>query len=184
MLINIHPLFWSKTLHPHTSEQLSWWILNYRISAAFSFGYLRKQEVITISRRYLPSWTTVKTPLWNKAVLINFWVHFVHFFLDATESGECYSDPRGKDYRGVVTWTNGGSHGVARRCNNWENQSPHKHTMTPSNRPGTGLGMHSYCRNPDNMSGGPWCYTTDSSIRWQYCNVGDPKPCPGAGKLI
>lgn len=26
------------------------------------------------------------------------------------------------------------------------------------------------CRNPDNDRA-PWCYTTDPSVRWEYCNV-------------
>lgn len=32
----------------------------------------------------------------------------------------------------------------------------------------------SYCRNPDGDKHGPWCYTNDSFIRWDYCNI---KPC-------
>lgn len=31
-----------------------------------------------------------------------------------------------------------------------------------------------YCRNPDKDKHGPWCYTNNSAIRWDYCNV---KPC-------
>lgn len=27
-----------------------------------------------------------------------------------------------------------------------------------------------YCRNPD-ADRGPWCYTTDPSVRWEYCNL-------------
>lgn len=27
-----------------------------------------------------------------------------------------------------------------------------------------------YCRNPDADSR-PWCYTTDPSVRWEYCNL-------------
>jgi len=28
-----------------------------------------------------------------------------------------------------------------------------------------------YCRNPDNEPEGPWCYTTNASVRWDYCDV-------------
>ncbi|CAC5426857.1 PLG [Mytilus coruscus] len=28
-----------------------------------------------------------------------------------------------------------------------------------------------FCRNPDNEPLGPWCYTTDPTKRWEYCNV-------------
>lgn len=27
-----------------------------------------------------------------------------------------------------------------------------------------------YCRNPD-ADKSPWCYTTDPSVRWEYCNL-------------
>ena len=26
-----------------------------------------------------------------------------------------------------------------------------------------------YCRNPDNMPGGPWCLSTDPEKTWEYC---------------
>lgn len=32
----------------------------------------------------------------------------------------------------------------------------------------------SYCRNPDGDKHGPWCYTNNSFIRWDYCKI---KPC-------
>ncbi|XP_058502441.1 hepatocyte growth factor isoform X1 [Solea solea] len=32
----------------------------------------------------------------------------------------------------------------------------------------------SYCRNPDKDKHGPWCYTNNSAIPWDYCTV---KPC-------
>ena len=29
-----------------------------------------------------------------------------------------------------------------------------------------------YCRNPDVFEpGGPWCYTTNPRIRWEYCDI-------------
>lgn len=34
-----------------------------------------------------------------------------------------------------------------------------------------------YCRNPD-ADKSPWCYTTDPSVRWEYCNL---KKCSEAG---
>lgn len=31
-----------------------------------------------------------------------------------------------------------------------------------------------YCRNPDGDKHGPWCYTNNSAISWDYCSI---KPC-------
>ena len=39
--------------------------------------------------------------------------------------------------------------------------------------------QENYCRNPDNLSGGPWCFTMDPKKKWEYCF---PKCSPG--KLI
>ncbi|CAG5105809.1 Oidioi.mRNA.OKI2018_I69.chr1.g2473.t1.cds [Oikopleura dioica] len=38
---------------------------------------------------------------------------------------------------------------------------------------------HNYCRNPDNDPNGPWCYTTDPSVRFAYCDI--PR-CHGKGE--
>ena len=37
-----------------------------------------------------------------------------------------------------------------------------------------------YCRNPDNESNGPWCYTTDPDKRWEFCDV---KLCSGESHI-
>lgn len=31
-----------------------------------------------------------------------------------------------------------------------------------------------YCRNPDKDKHGPWCYTNNTAVPWDYCHV---KPC-------
>ncbi|XP_078684409.1 apolipoprotein(a)-like isoform X2 [Branchiostoma floridae x Branchiostoma belcheri] len=69
----------------------------------------------------------------------------------------------GSSYRGTVSQTQSGL-----TCQRWDSQSPHQHNY-PSTYPDAGLDQN-YCRNPD---GEPrtWCYTTDPSVRWQYCNV-------------
>ena len=81
---------------------------------------------------------------------------------------ECYIDPTGKDYRGYVSQTISGL-----PCQIWTSQSPHMHLRLPSLYPSAGLGEHNYCRNPDGQST-PWCYTTDSYYRWDYCHIGFP----------
>ncbi|XP_035690797.1 uncharacterized protein LOC118425782, partial [Branchiostoma floridae] len=67
-------------------------------------------------------------------------------------------------YRGTASVTETG-----RTCQRWDSQTPHEHTWTPVNHPSAGLEQN-YCRNPDG-SQGAWCYTTDNSTRWEYCDV-------------
>ena len=67
------------------------------------------------------------------------------------------------EYRGETSRTRSG-----KTCQKWTSQHPHKHSQTPLKKPDKGLGDHNYCRNPDNELG-PWCYTTDPDVRWEYC---------------
>ncbi|XP_070541653.1 apolipoprotein(a)-like [Ptychodera flava] len=90
---------------------------------------------------------------------------------EVVESGplnEVYYETDGSDYRGTISTTING-----RTCQEWTEQSPHSHSRTPENYPSSGLGEHSYCRNPDGVDGA-WCYTTDGSVRWEYCDIGQP----------
>ncbi|XP_070545383.1 uncharacterized protein [Ptychodera flava] len=84
-----------------------------------------------------------------------------------TELKECFSDPKGSDYRGTVSKTVSGL-----TCQKWTMQIPHAHTRTPDLYLNAGLGDHNYCRNPD-QEPTPWCYTTSPYIRWEYCDVGE-----------
>merc|ERR1712166_575643 len=70
-------------------------------------------------------------------------------------------------YRGCQSKTVSG-----RTYQKWTSQKVHKHTRTPENVKfaGKGLGDHNNCRNPDNEPNGIWCYTTDKSKRWEYCD--------------
>ena len=63
----------------------------------------------------------------------------------------------GLDYAGTRTKTKSGL-----TCQKWSEQYPHKH-----DRPAW---EHNYCRNPDSEDG-PWCYTTDPDVRWEYCAI-------------
>ncbi|XP_033737674.1 sushi, von Willebrand factor type A, EGF and pentraxin domain-containing protein 1-like isoform X2 [Pecten maximus] len=74
---------------------------------------------------------------------------------------ECFNTERGSDYRGIQNRT---ANGIL--CQNWKSQSPHSHPL--SNRVDDGAA--NYCRNPD-LELTPWCYTTNSRVRWQQCNV-------------
>ena len=69
----------------------------------------------------------------------------------------------GAEYRGIVFWTKTGL-----TCQDWNMQTPHKHSYTPQRFPNAGL-MKNYCRNPDNDPKGPWCFTSSVSKIWEYC---------------
>ena len=71
-----------------------------------------------------------------------------------------------KEYRGPLHVTKSGL-----QCQKWSEQYPQKHSRNPENYPGTGLGDHNYCRNPDNWQEGTWCYTTNPDKRWELCDV-------------
>lgn len=70
---------------------------------------------------------------------------------------------RGADYRGCQTKTRSG-----KTCQKWESQTPQQHTRTPQNYANSDL-QKNFCRNPDNEQT-IWCYTTDPSKRWEYCD--------------
>mmetsp|Transcript_16257 Transcript_16257/g.23037 ORF Transcript_16257/g.23037 Transcript_16257/m.23037 type:complete len:675 (+) Transcript_16257:62-2086(+) len=69
------------------------------------------------------------------------------------------------DYRGSIDTTETGI-----TCQRWRDQTPHTHTYLPEDVPDEGL-TRNYCRNPRGESERPWCYTTDASTRWAYCDV-------------
>uniref|UniRef100_A0A8C0ZAI0 Plasminogen n=1 Tax=Cyanistes caeruleus TaxID=156563 RepID=A0A8C0ZAI0_CYACU len=83
---------------------------------------------------------------------------------------ECYQG-NGVTYRGTASFTVTG-----KKCQAWSSMSPHRHNKTAENFPNAGLSQN-YCRNPDADSR-PWCYTTDPSVRWEYCDL---KKCDGQG---
>ena len=88
---------------------------------------------------------------------------------------ECKRTKQGTEYNGIRsnTITN-------RTCQRWDSQSPHHHQeYTADDFPDASVEEASnYCRNPDFSPLGPWCYTTYSSMRVEYCNV------PACGKFI
>lgn len=62
-------------------------------------------------------------------------------------------------------------------CQFWSLQLPHKHPMIPSIYASELQGAGNSCRNPGGLGLKPWCYTTNSTVRWEYCDV------PLCGKL-
>jgi len=84
-------------------------------------------------------------------------------YRDCHRCDEGLHGSKGSGYRGCQARTRSG-----KLCQAWSSQSPHKHDITSANYPDSGLESN-YCRNPD---GGDtiWCYTTDASSRFEYCD--------------
>ncbi|XP_006511702.2 hepatocyte growth factor-like protein isoform X1 [Mus musculus] len=74
----------------------------------------------------------------------------------------CYHGS-GEQYRGSVSKTRKGV-----QCQHWSSETPHKPQFTPTSAPQAGLEAN-FCRNPDGDSHGPWCYTLDPDILFDYC---------------
>ncbi|CAC5411247.1 PLG [Mytilus coruscus] len=80
------------------------------------------------------------------------------------EISECLEDESGVLYRGKRNVTASGI-----PCQHWSSTSPHAHTYT--------FNAENYCRNSGKTSVGPWCYTQDTNVRWEYCDI---PVCPNA----
>ena len=91
----------------------------------------------------------------------------VHTFAVYTQNLECKSNIRGGNYAGSVSTTKGGL-----RCQHWDSQRPHRHEVTDDLMPdGSLAAAENLCRSPDFDPGGPWCFTTDPQVKWDYCDV-------------
>ncbi|XP_030314209.1 hepatocyte growth factor-like protein isoform X5 [Calypte anna] len=88
---------------------------------------------------------------------------------DELDTQECYHG-RGQHYHGHISKTRKGI-----TCQPWAAQAPHVPQISPITHPEAHL-EENYCRNPDNDSHGPWCYTMDPRTPFDYCAI---KPCSG-----
>ena len=78
---------------------------------------------------------------------------------------EC-SYGNGQSYRGNISVTQSGY-----TCQSWTSQCPHRHHRTLDNFPELNNAGNA-CRNPGGQGPrGPWCYTANASVRWEYCNI-------------
>ena len=85
----------------------------------------------------------------------------------------CYNlEDKGDFYNGTINVTESG-----RVCQKWDSNTPHIHPLTSLYR--LYLEGHDYCRNPEGRGERPWCYTTDPTQRWEYCNI---NPCRAASE--
>ena len=77
----------------------------------------------------------------------------------------CYnSSDKGVHYNGFTNITASG-----RTCQKWDDTRPHIHPISIVLRPY--LQDNNWCRNPDGRGSRPWCYTSDPSVRWEYCDI-------------
>ena len=118
------------------------------------------------------TWFTLPSPVLTTAV---------RFEGKRTTPPSCNLGLNGADYRGASSTTGSGL-----ECQMWARQVPHTHVNTPAIKPLAGLGVHNYCRNPTEGTG-PWCYTMDPSVRWEYCSQipdcsppAQPPPAPSS----
>lgn len=89
---------------------------------------------------------------------------------DELDAEECYHG-HGERYHGHVSKTRKGI-----TCQRWDATTPHVPQISPTTHPEAHLEKN-YCRNPDNDSHGPWCYTMDPRTPFDYCAI---KPCSGS----
>ncbi|XP_068728171.1 inactive tyrosine-protein kinase transmembrane receptor ROR1-like isoform X3 [Montipora capricornis] len=76
----------------------------------------------------------------------------------------CYTNT-GQDFRGNVSVTEKGY-----VCQAWNSTKPHFHIISPKDHPEIG-GGHNFCRNPGGQKKRPWCFTTDESAEFDYCDI-------------
>lgn len=90
-----------------------------------------------------------------------------HDFSPEVVSDTCFIE-RGRWYNGTISITKSGRH-----CQRWDQLSPHDHNRSALIFPEL-KDAANFCRNPGGEESGPWCYTTDPTLRFELCNV---KPC-------
>nr|XP_033784785.1 prothrombin isoform X2 [Geotrypetes seraphini] len=84
--------------------------------------------------------------------------------LDNCLKGECAVDS-GLNYRGQISVTKSGID-----CQFWVSNFPHRTTINNISHPFEDL-SENYCRNPNNSTKGPWCYTRDATLKEEECAI-------------
>ena len=100
--------------------------------------------------------------------------YFTLILFSATSAENCFSGPTSR-YTGELSTTKSGYD-----CVNWgeavDPNDPHKHLPIDAVEK-----THNFCRNPDGDLSGVWCYVTNSTKRWEYCDL---KKCTNDKSVI
>lgn len=72
---------------------------------------------------------------------------------------------RGRFYLGKKNVTKDGL-----ACQRWDSQTPHTHNSPPAVFPEL-KNAENFCRNAGGEEILPWCFTSNSSVRWQHCDI-------------
>ena len=81
---------------------------------------------------------------------------------------ECKQTNGGAEYVGTMAVTETG-----KKCQRWDMQIPHKHSLNDASlfqEKALLPDLRNFCRNP-NRAARLWCYTTDSSVVSEPCEV-------------
>ncbi|XP_012500631.1 PREDICTED: prothrombin isoform X2 [Propithecus coquereli] len=92
--------------------------------------------------------------------------------LVACLEGDC-AEGLGMNYRGRINFTRSGI-----ECQLWRSRYPHDPEINSTTHSGADL-RENFCRNPDGSTEGPWCYTTDPTVRREECSI----PVCGQGRF-
>ncbi|XP_039214201.1 prothrombin-like isoform X2 [Crotalus tigris] len=84
--------------------------------------------------------------------------------LDECLKGSC-AVGTGQNYKGKISVTKSGT-----ECQFWSSKFPHKPQFNDTTHPEAIL-TENYCRNPNNHSQGPWCYTRNPAVRVEECAI-------------
>lgn len=82
---------------------------------------------------------------------------------------ECKSTSQGLNYTGKLSCTASNY-----QCMMW-NMTDMRNKFFPDENVQE---AKNYCRNPDKDSAGPWCYTTQSGVLWERCDIPECNPRP------
>lgn len=85
-------------------------------------------------------------------------------FFSASSVTGCFTN-NGEDFHANVSVTEKGY-----VCQAWNSTKPHYHILSPEDHPEIG-GGHNFCRNPGGQKRQPWCFTTDESAKFDYCDI-------------